>query len=48
MQWERLIENLVDGGWIQLTELGPGVALRSACRHINEDVATSSFRSVEV
>ena len=48
IQWEQLVQNLIAGGWQQLTELGPGVALRSICRHINEDVATGSFRNIEV
>ena len=48
VHWEQLTENLITGGWRQLTELGPGVALRSICRHINEDVASSSFRNIEV
>ncbi len=48
IHWEQLTENLITGGWRQLTELGPGVALRSICRHINEDVASRSFRNIEV
>ena len=48
IHWQQLTENLIAGGWQQLTELGPGVALRSICRHINEDVASSSFHNIEV
>ena len=48
VQWELVMANLIGGGWSKLTELGPGVALRSACRHINQDVASKSFTNIEV
>lgn len=48
VQWELLMTNLIGGGWSTLTELGPGVALRSICRHLNQEVASTSFKNVEV
>lgn len=48
LQWELVMTNLIRGGWTKLTELGPGVALRSACRHTNQDIASKSFINIEV